>query len=145
MSCVYFYIYLTPPPPICARHLWFDHQSSIWWWIQVMKLPIIQFSLVSCYFLHLGPTVFLSALFLIALVDIALRLVVQHHMFLSTLVHGVTLQKNKIWLLYELKFTPYSWVPQYMVMLVASSCLAETINSFFFQYCITLVGLFLNK
>ena len=72
-----------------------------------MKLLIIKFSPLSCYLLHSGPTVFLSALFLIALVDIALRHVVQHHKFLSTLVHGVTLQKSTIWLLYELKFTPY--------------------------------------
>jgi hypothetical protein len=34
-----------------------------------------------------GPFIFLSALFLIALMDIALRHV-QHHKFLSTLVHG---------------------------------------------------------
>lgn len=54
-----------------------------------MKLLIIKFSPLSCYLLHSGPTVFLSALFLIALVDIALRHVVQHHKFLSTLVHGV--------------------------------------------------------
>ena len=53
-----------------------------------MQLLIIQFSPVSCYFLHLGSAVFLSALFLIALMDIALCHVVQHHEFLSTLVHG---------------------------------------------------------
>jgi hypothetical protein len=53
-----------------------------------MKLLSVQFSPVSCYFLHLGPTIFLSALFLIALVDIALHHVVQRHKFLSTLVHG---------------------------------------------------------
>jgi hypothetical protein len=72
-----------------------------------MKLFIIKFSSVSCYFLHLGPTVFLIVLFLIALVVIALHHIVQHHKFLSTLVHGVTLQKDTIWLFYELKFMPY--------------------------------------
>lgn len=81
-------IYFSKPPPMCARHLWFDHQNSIWWWVQIKKLLIIKFSPVSYYFLHLSPAVFLIALFLIALVDIALHHVVQHHKFLSTLVHG---------------------------------------------------------
>ena len=43
-------IHFSNPPTMCARHLWFDHQNSIWWWVQIKKLLIIKFFPVSYYF-----------------------------------------------------------------------------------------------
>jgi hypothetical protein len=40
-----------PLPPHSA---WFDLPSDIWWWVHVMKLPIMQLSPLSRYFIPLG-------------------------------------------------------------------------------------------
>jgi hypothetical protein len=44
---------------ICATYCPFqppgcDHLNTIWWWIEIMKLHIMQFSPFACYFLPLG-------------------------------------------------------------------------------------------
>jgi hypothetical protein len=39
---------------------WFEHLHNIWWTVQITKLFTNHFSPVFCYFLLLGPTVFLS-------------------------------------------------------------------------------------
>jgi hypothetical protein len=31
----------------------FDLPNNIWWWVQIMKLPIVQLSTLSCYFIRL--------------------------------------------------------------------------------------------
>jgi hypothetical protein len=43
------------PPP------WFDLPNNIWWWVQVMKLPIVQLSPVTSSLL--GASILLSTLF----------------------------------------------------------------------------------
>jgi hypothetical protein len=38
----------------CPPHSpWFDLPNNIWWWVQIMKLPTVQLSLFSCYFIPL--------------------------------------------------------------------------------------------
>jgi hypothetical protein len=39
-----------PRPP---HSPWFDLPNNIWWWVQNMKLPIVQLSSVSRYFIPL--------------------------------------------------------------------------------------------
>jgi hypothetical protein len=37
----------------CLRHSWFDLPNTLWWWVQIMKLPIVQLSPFSDYFIPL--------------------------------------------------------------------------------------------
>jgi hypothetical protein len=48
----------------CPSHpLYLGHSNYTWWWVQVMKLLTIQFSLTSCHFIS-SVKIFSSALFL---------------------------------------------------------------------------------
>jgi hypothetical protein len=49
-----------PRPP---HSPWFDLPNNIRWWVQIMKLPIVQLSPFPCYFFPLGPNILLSTLF----------------------------------------------------------------------------------
>jgi hypothetical protein len=40
----------------------FDLPYDIWWWVNIMKLPILQLFPLSCYFIQ-GPNICLSTLF----------------------------------------------------------------------------------
>ena len=39
-----------------------DHPNNFWWWVKIMKLLIMQFSPVFCYFSLLGRNIFLCTL-----------------------------------------------------------------------------------
>jgi hypothetical protein len=37
----------------CLPHSWFGLPNNIWWWVHIMKLPIVQLSPFSDYFICL--------------------------------------------------------------------------------------------
>jgi hypothetical protein len=39
--------------PCPSHYPWFDLPNDIWWWVQIMKLPIVQLSPLSRYFIPL--------------------------------------------------------------------------------------------
>jgi hypothetical protein len=47
----------------CPPHSpWFDLPNNIWWWVEIMKLPIVQLSPFFSYFIPLGSNI-LTTLF----------------------------------------------------------------------------------